>query len=77
MQRLELQDRGKFVGPAQLLRDDVGGDLRGQRQRESHKSEDSNKGAPRVNTADQTDDAGNCTPPTWNKRKKPVIPRLA
>src|SRR5205807_7557167 len=49
VQRLELQDRGELIRPAQLLGNDVGGDLSGQRQRESHKSEDSTNGSPGVN----------------------------
>src|SRR4051812_46684746 len=49
MQRLKLEDRSELRGPAQLLVDDVSGDLGGKRQWESHKSEDSNKGGRAVN----------------------------
>src|ERR1043165_8343645 len=49
MQRLKLENRRELRGPTQLVGDDVGGDLGGKRQRESHRSEDSNKGGPAVN----------------------------
>src|SRR5207237_6664868 len=45
----ELENGSELIRPAQLLRNDVGGDLGGQRQRESHKSEDSTNGSPGVN----------------------------
>ena len=49
MQRLELQNRRELRRPAQFLGNNVSGDLGGERQRESHKSEDSNKGGRPVN----------------------------
>src|ERR1700719_2666774 len=49
MQRLELQNRRELSCPAQFLGNNVSGDLGGERQRESHKSEDSNKGGRPVN----------------------------
>ena len=49
MQRLKLEHGRELRSPAQLVRDDMGGDLGGKRQRESHKNEDSNKGGRSVN----------------------------
>ena len=37
MQRFELQHGGKFFRPTKLLADNVGGDLRRERERKSHK----------------------------------------
>ena len=37
MQRFELQHGGKFFRPTKLLADNIGGDLRRERERESHK----------------------------------------
>src|SRR4051812_46027613 len=66
MQRLELQNGRELRGSTQLVGDDVRGDFGGKRQRESHRSEDDNKGARGVNL-----------PPPVHSREKRVIPRLA
>src|SRR5205814_10520048 len=49
MQRLKLQDRRELRGPAQLVGNDIGGDFGGKRQRETHKSEDTNDEGRTVN----------------------------
>ena len=47
MQRLELEDGGELLRPPQLVADDVRRDLGRQRERESHKGDDSNNDAVR------------------------------
>src|SRR5205085_4758762 len=49
MQRLELEHGRELRSPAQLLVNNVSGDLGSKRQRESHKNEDSNEGGRSVN----------------------------
>src|SRR2546423_5717632 len=49
MQRLKLEHGRELRSPTQLVGDNIGGDLGGKRQRESHKSEDSTKGGRTVN----------------------------
>src|SRR6266576_5714651 len=51
MQRLKLEHGRELRSPTQLVSDDIGGDLGGKRQRESHKSEDSTKEGRTVNIA--------------------------